>query len=518
MATASHNQSNQNNLVPFIVIGVLSVVFGLVSAFVLPNLPAPFHILPPEASVESQRVDGLLHILLGIGGFVFFLVQALIYYAAIAFRADPRDTTDGPNIHGHRTLEIVWTFIPSLTVVFLALVSFNVWQQNTAVMENPNVVNGDSIIVNGIGQRFAWSFEYITNNFEYGPDGTEDPNGKRVVFTVPNLYVYEGQDFQIVLNTRDVIHAFWVPVMRIKQDLLPGRTTKAQFTPRNPNDTYQYVMVDNPTAIYSNDSLDSDTVWSADGQNLGAPNFGFPFALELVDNTSSITLADGQDTLWLSVYMPDGSTGYLPVTADTVIGRANTYRVVCAELCGGGHGDMHTNIIVFENEDSFETVWYNPVVAANSVPTANPIEHGKRVIASYGCSGCHSLSAFPDWTGQVGPNLTGIADRAADRAKLASQTMGPTTSGAEYIAQSLRRSQDFLVPGYPAVMTYFTPDIMPQEDLIGIVSFLCTQTQSGNPMDSTCGLKNWQFDDKGNFTGDVEALVAELTTITDKYQ
>lgn len=533
MATASHNQSsNQISVVPFIVIGVLAVGFGLFAAFVLPNLPAPFHILPPEASVESQRTDALFRILIGIGGFVFFLVQALIYYAAIAFRAKPDDLSDGPNIHGHMWLEIIWTVIPSLTVVFLGIVSYNVWIQNTAVATDPNMVNGESIVINVTAQRFAWSFEYITNNHVLNQDGTENPEGKRVTFTTPMLYLYVGQEVRMAMNSRDVIHAFWMPSMRFKQDVMPGRTTYAQFTPRDVGNGWQYVMLPQPTTIYSKASLDSDPLWQPPSDQAAPsdtnaapqqaaptpPRFEFPYALELVDQNSSITLADGQDTLWLEVVMPDGSTGYLPVTKDTVIGRANTYPILCAELCGGGHGDMHTQAIIFENEQAFETVWYNPTVAANSVPVANPIEQGIRIIESYGCPGCHSLSYFPNWAGQVGPNLTGIADRAASRAVVASETMGPTTSGAEYIVQSLRRSQDFIVDGYPKAMPYFTPDKMPQDDLIAIVSFLCTQTASGNPADSTCGLKNWQFDANGHFTGDAEALIAELKTISDEYQ
>lgn len=407
MATASHNQSDQINTLPFIILGILSVVFGLISAFVLPDLPEPFRILPVQASVEAQRIDTLFRILMGIGGFVFFLVQSLIYYAAIVFRADPQDTSDGPNIHGHMWLEIIWTIIPSFTVVFLAIVSYNVWRANTAVMESPNMVNGESVIVNGIGQRYAWSFEYITNNFELGDDGTENPDGKRVIFTTPNLYVYTDQEVEVILETRDVIHSFWVPAMRIKQDLLPGRTTQAQFIPRDAEEGWNYVMLSNPSALYSQSNTDSVLVWEAGDADLGTPRFDFPFALELVNADSSITLEDGQDRLWLEVNLPEGDTAFLPVDADTIIGRVKPYRVVCAELCGGGHGDMYTQVVMFENQEAFEMVWYNPVVAINSIPTGNPVEHGIRVIDSYGCSGCHQVSAFPNWAGQVGPQFDG---------------------------------------------------------------------------------------------------------------
>ena len=71
-------------------------------------------------------------------------------------------------------------------------------------------------------------------------------------------------------------------------------------------------------------------------------------------------------------------------------------------------------------------------------------------------------------------------------------------------------------------MPYFHPGKgqgeMPQVDLNGIVAYLCTQTGTGNPADSDCGLTNWEFDENGAFIGDVNALVEELNAISDVYQ
>src|SRR5689334_994 len=116
MATVSqeHQSSSSGvNVMPLIVFGVLSLIFGLVMGFFAPNMG----ILPEAASRQANNTDTLFQVLIGIGGGVFFLVQGLIYYAAVAFRAPANDDSDGPNLHGNLMLEIVWTVVPAVIVV-----------------------------------------------------------------------------------------------------------------------------------------------------------------------------------------------------------------------------------------------------------------------------------------------------------------------------------------------------------------------------------------------------------------
>src|SRR5688572_3336542 len=104
-------RSNPNqgiSTMPLIVFGVLSLVFGLGMYFLFPSLGT----LPVQTSVQARNTDELFRVLMGLSGVVFFLVQGLIYYAAIAFRAKANDVSDGPSIHGNTMVEIVWTIIP----------------------------------------------------------------------------------------------------------------------------------------------------------------------------------------------------------------------------------------------------------------------------------------------------------------------------------------------------------------------------------------------------------------------
>lgn len=518
------SSSSDTNLLPLIAFGGMSLVFGFIVWLVMPALG----ILPPAASIEAERTDALFRVLMGIGGVVFFLVQGLIYYAAVAFRAKDNDATDGPNIHGNVMLEIVWTIVPSLIVVFLAIYSYSVWVQNTAVPESPNAMmtadsQDENVVINAIGQRYAWSFEYITNDF--GDVINEDESitenaGDRVVIRTGDLYLYAGQQVDLNMNTIDVIHSFWAPDMRVKQDLLPGRTTSMVFRPQLPDNTNEWeaVMVLSPITVYTEADFNSEVMMESPLEEGALPQ---PVELRLADPTASVTSDEG--TIWVTVLNERGDEGFLPVNPETAIGRINRYRLICTELCGGGHGDMFTDIVMFENRETFETVWFEPMVDVLSVPAGDPFELGESVIQNYGCAGCHVLGDL-GWVGNQGPALDGIGGRSTQRAEASGEATGNDVAlGAEYIVQSIRLSQDYLVTGYGAIMPYFPagnniPAQMPQEELVGIVAYLCTQTGTGNANDSDCGLTNWEFDENGEFIGDVDALFDELVVITDEYQ
>lgn len=541
MASApQQNQSSRVSTLPLIVFGVASLIFGYLMWVVFPSLGT----LPPAASQEALRTDALFRVLMGISGVVFFFVQGLIYYAAIAFRAKPGDASDGPSIHGNVMIEIVWTIVPSVIVVFLAIASYRVWIDNTVELSEPNVMmtvdsTSEEVAINAIGQRYAWSFQYTTNDFADAindDDSISENAGDRIIINTTDLFIYDGQQVDINMNSIDVIHSFWAPEMRVKQDLLPGRTTGIQFTPQLPEATsWENVMLVSPVTVYTEADTGSDVLFEvlleegALPQSVEIVLADSPDSAETVDGelivTDSSVLSPNPEsgTAWIRVLNERGDEGFLPVNPETAIARFNRYRLICAELCGGGHGDMFTDIVMLESQDRFLEVWYTPTINTLSVPAGDPFELGLNVIGNFGCAGCHVLGDL-GWSGNQGPALDGIGARSTDRASASADAVGnPVDVGAEYIAQSLRRSQDYLVAGFPAIMPYFRPGNsvpveMPQEQLNGIVAYLCTQTGTGDPLDSDCGLNNWEFDENGAFIGDVDALVEELTAITADYE
>jgi cytochrome c oxidase subunit 2 len=187
--------------VQLILIGVLAA--GVASAVALiPDW------LPPARSEQAGRIDFVFWFVTGICIFIFAIVAALSIFAVLKFRAPPDDDSDGPPIHGHTGLEITWTAVPTLLVTAIAIVS-------AIVLAKDDAEGANSLRVEVTAQQFFWSYSYPT----YG-------NKKSYVLRLP-------VDRSIVLhmNALDVIHSFWVPEFRQKQDLVPGIHPKLHITP-----------------------------------------------------------------------------------------------------------------------------------------------------------------------------------------------------------------------------------------------------------------------------------------------
>ncbi len=147
------NQGNVNShgrsvsLVWIIAGGLAIILGGLLLSTLTPQL------FPAQASVQAQQTDGLFRFMLAIGGAIFLLVNGVLLFSVIRFRAKKGDISDGPPIQGNTTLEFVWTVIPAIIVAAITIYSYQVWTTNIAPQPNEQIVNV-------VGQRFAWSFNY----------------------------------------------------------------------------------------------------------------------------------------------------------------------------------------------------------------------------------------------------------------------------------------------------------------------------------------------------------------------
>jgi cytochrome c oxidase subunit II len=169
---------------------------------------------------RSTSVQGLYDIVFYIAVVIFFLVEGLIVWSAFRYRRKATDTELPPQTHGNNLVEVIWTIVPTVIVVFLFALS---WQTLNTVDAK---VNPD-VHVRAIAARFQWSFEYL--------DGAA-PDAK-VLFTqaLPvgedgGLVLPVGQPVTIDLRSPDVIHAFYVPKFLFKRDVVPGKTNTFNFT------------------------------------------------------------------------------------------------------------------------------------------------------------------------------------------------------------------------------------------------------------------------------------------------
>ncbi len=174
-----------------------------------------------QASTAAPKIDQLLDVMIVLSAFVFSLVMVMLFYALWKFKAKPGDESDGEPIHGNTRLEVAWTVIPTIIVLFGAGYSWSVLSDIEEPAKN-------AMTVDVFSQQYAWSFGYP---------------GKDNAFSEGELHVPLDRQVQFKMHAQDVIHSFWVPEWRIKKDNVPGITTTAIVTPDKLG-TYQLICTE----------------------------------------------------------------------------------------------------------------------------------------------------------------------------------------------------------------------------------------------------------------------------------
>ena len=172
-----------------------------------------------QGSTAASKIDTLLDVMIVLSSFVFSIVMVMLVYAVWRWRAKPGDESDGAPIHGNTKLEIAWTVIPTVIVLFGAVYSWITLSDIEA--HDPN-----RMVVDVYSQQYEW-------HFDYPEQGT----------TSRELHVPLDRQVQFKMHALDVIHSFWVPEWRIKKDNVPGITTTARVTPDKPG-TYQLICTE----------------------------------------------------------------------------------------------------------------------------------------------------------------------------------------------------------------------------------------------------------------------------------
>ncbi|MBW4641726.1 MAG: cytochrome c oxidase subunit II [Goleter apudmare HA4340-LM2] len=222
-------------------------------------------LMPVEASLQAPLVDGFFNVMFTIAIALFLVVEGTIVVFLIKFRRRPGDDTDGVALEGNVPLEIFWTAIPTVIVIGLGIYSVDVYNRmggfeptghphgaahvahmsgsalattlddTSAPTTAPAIGIGASpqtqgkpadLVVNVQGMQYAWIFNYPETGITSG-----------------ELHVPVGADVQLNLSALDVIHSFWVPQFRLKQDALPGIPTELRFVATKPG-TYPVVCTE----------------------------------------------------------------------------------------------------------------------------------------------------------------------------------------------------------------------------------------------------------------------------------
>lgn len=159
------------------------------------------------ASDNTNEIQGVYEIVFWLAGIVFFGVLAATLAFALMFRERPGQ--EAKQIHGNSRLEVLWTLLPVVIVVAIAVPTFD------AVAKITGAAPADALQVRAIGHQWWFEFQYP----ELG------------ITTANELHVPVDRPVEVTLESIDVIHSFWVPQLAGKIDMVPGHTNRLWFTP-----------------------------------------------------------------------------------------------------------------------------------------------------------------------------------------------------------------------------------------------------------------------------------------------
>src|SRR3954470_16528540 len=198
-----------------VVVGVIATAIGIAIGLTI-------HWFPPADSTQADKIDTLWDVLIIATVPVFVLVTVIVSFAVIEFRMRPgEENLDGPPIHGNTRLEVIWTAIPAIILVGLCTYAF-------IVLEDVEAVEGRPMNVRVVGEQFAWTFFYQRDGKEVASNQLHVPINQQVKFTI---------------QSKDVLHDFWVPAFRMKKDAVPGINVTYSVTP-NRLGTYPIVCAE----------------------------------------------------------------------------------------------------------------------------------------------------------------------------------------------------------------------------------------------------------------------------------
>ena len=174
--------------------------------------------LPEDVSPYGAGIDALFYVIYYITAAAFLLVTGLMLFFLMKYRH--QEGRKAVYTHGNTTLEIVWTIIPALVFIGLGIASKAKWDELKV-----NIPQTDTVI-QVTAKQFNWEILYP------GPDGKFETADDKQVDN--EIHVPVGKPIRVILKSKDVIHSFFLPHLRFKQDAVPGRDITAWFQANKP--------------------------------------------------------------------------------------------------------------------------------------------------------------------------------------------------------------------------------------------------------------------------------------------
>lgn len=324
-------------------------------------------------SEYGRAIDFLWNRLMFLGTIVFVLVEAALIYVVIKYRRKD-ETTVPPQTPGNTQLEIIWTLIPAVILVFIAVPTVR------TVFETQAPAPEGALEIEVYGHQWWWEFKYP----EYG-------------FTTANeIYIPAGRTVNLVLRSKDVVHSFWVPQLAGKRDMIPTRTNYIWFTP-DP---------DMPSSVWNGFCT----------EYCGASHANMKFRV--------VTVQPDEFESWLQHQMSPAlysATPAVPAASDSLAGAeiAGGNAVATLTLASAAQPQTQTAM-----GGSFMSISPDlvPDWAIPQTPLPASIKFddsligdpasGEQLFSGAGtCAACHAIQGNPRAVGIIGPDLTHIGSR-----------------------------------------------------------------------------------------------------------
>lgn len=346
----------------------------------------------------NTAIDALWDKLLFLGTLVFILTEAGLIYTIVRFRRRPGGGTP-KQVHGNTALEITWTAIPAVILIFVAIPTVR------TIFKTQAKAAPDALQVEVIGHQWWWEFRYP----QYG------------ITTANELYLPNGRTVNFSLRTVDVLHSFWIPQMGGKRDLISNHTNYVWFTPNadlgskawngfcaefcgpshanmrfrvytvTPDEFSQWTAHQKNPAIFPVASADAARTTPATG--IAPVPSGAGSAPMLQQDTGQLVQPRARGDL--SNQAPQ--TAPLPTTAPTPM--APVWAFPRERL---------------QSEFAYtvpNTTFPSAIPFDESLIAKGDAQRGMQIYSRSSCIGCHAIAGNPMSMGQIGPNLTHFATR-----------------------------------------------------------------------------------------------------------
>ena len=348
----------------------------------------------------NRDVGYLFSILIWLGTAVFIFVEGILLYTIFRYRR--RSENDRPeHVHGNTTLEILWTAIPALILVFIAVPTVR------TIFRTQAKAKADALQVEVVGHQWWWEFRY--------------PQYK--ITTANELYLPLGRTVNFTLRTQDVLHSFWIPQMGGKRDLIANHPNYLWFTPDSVGEqAWNGFCVEYCGASHANMRFRTFTVtpeqfaaWAAHQASPAAfgavapPGTAAPAATPTPATDSA--KAPASPTAQQAQIAP-GAAG----TSGAAVAAANAPPAQTAPAPAATVQQAGFVSFPRERMPAYtvpktplpEALRYNDALVGNA-------ERGRNLLSTGGggCMGCHMINGNPVMMGVVGPNLTHIATRSS---------------------------------------------------------------------------------------------------------